>query len=395
MKTQTMMVQEIRTSSYNPRVQLKAGDPMYEKIKRSIQEFGLVEPLVFNKASGRLVGGHQRLQVLKDLGATEVVVSVVNIKDPKRERALNVALNKISGDWDMPLLKDLLVDMDDGEFDLSLSGFDNLELKELVDYEGKKGLTDPDDVPSPPKKPIVKINERWILGDHQLFCGDSLTKQSIHCLLEGKKADMVFTDPPYNIDYGNIKHPKFKVRPIENDAMIPKEWLEFCAKIAAMIKDTTDGCVYVCHAPGPDGRVMAAMLDGALHSSTTVIWVKDSFTLGRGKYHNQYEPIWFGWSKGGGNFSERRDLANVWHIDRPKRSDEHPTMKPVDLVATAIDHATSRGQSVLDLFAGSGTTLMAAEVADRRAFLIEIEPRYCDVIIERWQNFTGKKAHRA
>lgn len=392
-QTKRMALKDLKSNPTNPRT---ISEEALKGLTASLDRYGLIQPIIWNKRSGFIVGGHQRKAALEAMGHKETSVLVVDF-DEQTEAGALLSLNneRIQGQWT------------DGAHDLLLQFEDSYpnEARELLlhdlytDLTGtethKKGLTDADDVPEPPKKAVVKLNERWILGDHQLVCGDSLDKQSVLSLLGEKKADMVFTDPPYNIDYGNIKHPKFKVRPIENDKMVPKEWLEFCTRTATMIKESTDGCVYVCHAPGPDGRAMAAMLDGALHSSTTVIWVKDVFTLGRGKYQNQYEPIWFGWSKDGNRFSDRRDLSNVWHVARPKRSEEHPTMKPVDLVARAIDHGTSRGQSVLDLFGGSGTTLMAAEVADRRALLIELEPRYCDVIIDRWQNFTGKKAKRA
>lgn len=378
----------------NPRT---IADDALKGLTASLATFGLIQPIIWNKRTGRIVGGHQRKKALDLAGYTHAHVLVVDY-DEKDELGALLSLNnpRIQGEFT------------DGTADLLLryeewqpAEFRDLMLGDLLtDLNGetarKKGLTDADDVPEPPKKAVVKTGERWILGDHHLICGDSLTLDTAVLSLANKKADMVFTDPPYNIGYGKTKRPRSKMHePIAGDDMIPADWLIFCARTVAVIKALTDGCVYVCHAPGPDGRAMAAMLDGALHSSTTVIWVKDSFTLGRGKYQNQYEPIWFGWVKDGGRFSERRDLTNVWHVPRPKRSDEHPTMKPVDLVSTAIEHGTSRGQSVLDLFGGSGTTLMAAEVADRRALLVEIEPRYCDVIISRWEQFTGKAAKRA
>ncbi len=210
--------------------------------------------------------------------------------------------------------------------------------------------------------------------------------------MDNSKASLVFTDPPYNIDYGNIKHPKFRQRSIKNDAMPEVDWSEFSEKIVDRIVEFSNGCVYVCHAPGPDGRVIAAALDGKLHPSTTVVWVKDVFTLGRGKYQNQYEPIWFGWSGDGKNFTPRRDLSNVWSVARPKKSIEHPTMKPVELVEMAINHACPSGGIVLDLFGGSGSTLIACEKTKRRCFTMELDPRYCDVIVKRWEDFTGKKA---
>jgi DNA modification methylase len=384
---------EINPAPYNPRKDLKPTDPEYLRIKKSLLEFGMVEPIVWNRKTGHLVGGHQRFKILMEDQPEELEVSVVYL-DEKKEKALNVALNKVAGEFDFPKLKELLVELDDGEFDLSLTGFDEGELKDLIDYEGKRGLTEDDDAPEPPAAANTKTKRGDIyeLGAHRLMCGDSVNVDDVKSLMEGQMADMVFTDPPYNIDYGNIKHPKFKQRSIENDSLNEKDWETFCRDVAFMISSFSEGCVYVCHAPGPDGRVMATILDQSFHASTTVVWVKDQFTLGRGKYHNQYEPIWFGWVKDGSNFSDRRDLSNVWNVARPKKSVEHPTMKPVELVQTAINQASKQGQIVLDLFGGSGSTMIAAEKTGRRAFLMELDPAYCDVIVRRWETFTGKKA---
>jgi site-specific DNA-methyltransferase (adenine-specific) len=195
---------------------------------------------------------------------------------------------------------------------------------------------------------------------------------------------MLFTDPPYNVNIGTIKHPKFRMRPIEGDDQSPEDWKVFCDRFVEVVGQFVDGCVYVCHAPNQDGRVMASALDAAFHCSTTIIWLKGTFVLGRGKYQNQYEAIWFGWVTSGKRFSTRnRTLTNVWQIDRPGASDEHPTMKPIQLMTDAIYHASQPGDVVLDPFLGSGSTMIAADRLERVCFGVEIEPKYCAVTLER------------
>jgi len=280
----------------------------------------------------------------------------------------------------------------DEDFDLSLTGFDDDELASLLAEAVAEGLVDEDAVPEAPEQPVTVEGDVWLLGRHRLMCGDSTSIDAVEKLMDGKKADMVFTDPPYNIDYGNIKHPKFKQRSIENDNMSGADFKDFCASFVACIVAFCDGCVYVFGPPGPDGRIMFTQCDEAMHCSTTIVWNKDQFTLGRGKYQNKYEPCWFGWSKSGSAFINDRKLTNVWDFPRPKSSDLHPTMKPVELVENAIGHASNAGGIVMDLFGGSGTTMIAAEKNGRNARLMELDPKYCDVVIKRWQDFTGQNA---
>jgi DNA modification methylase len=224
------------------------------------------------------------------------------------------------------------------------------------------------------------------------MCGDSTSIDAVEKLMDGSKADMVFTDPPYNIDYGNIKHPKFKQRSIENDNMTGEAFKEFCQGFAASIKLVCNGCIYVFGPPAVDGRIMFTVLDEYFHCSTTIIWNKDQFTLGRGKYQNKYEPCWFGWNGTGAAFTDSRNLTNVWDFPRPKKSELHPTMKPVAIFENGIGHASNNGGLVLDLFGGSGTCVIACEKTGRINRSMELDPKYCDVIVKRWQDFTGKQA---
>jgi DNA modification methylase len=229
----------------------------------------------------------------------------------------------------------------------------------------------------------VKAGDIWLIGKHRLMCGDSTKAEDVAGLMAGNKADLCVTDPPYNINYGKIKHPNFKQRSIENDNMTRLEFGRFCASFISGIKANVTGCVYVFGHPGPDGRVMFTELDSMMHCSTTIVWNKDKLVLGKGKYQNKYEPCWFGWVESGSAFSDDRTLTNVWDFARPRSSEEHPTMKPVALIANAIGHASSSGCLVYDPFLGSGTTLIAAEQLNRKCYGMEISPAYCAVILQR------------
>jgi len=341
-----------------------------------------------------LIAGHGRILAAQKLGIADVPCMVAEGWTDAQKKAYVIADNKLAlnAGWDDDMLKVELGELDELDFDLSLTGFDDDELSALLAEDGTEGLTDEDAVPDVPEVPITVEGDVWLLGRHKLMCGDSTSIDAVDKLMDGKKADMVFTDPPYNIDYGNIKHPKFKVRQIENDNMSGADFKDFCAGFTAAILAYCEGCVYVFGHPGPDGRIMFTELDNALHCSTTVVWKKDQFTLGRGKYQNKYEPCWFGWNKSGASFIDDRKLTNVWEFDRPKSSKLHPTMKPVELVENAIGHASNVGGVILDLFGGSGTTAIACEKTARDCRMMELDPKYVDVIITRWQDFTGQQA---
>lgn len=363
------------------------------QIAASIKEWGFTNPILID-VDGEIIAGHGRLLAAQKLGLDEVpCITAVGWSDAQK-KAYVIADNKLAlnAGWDDELLAIEFGELKNLDFDLSLTGFDPDELAKLLQEPEKEGLTDEDDVPEAPEQPVTVEGDVWILGRHRLMCGDSTSIDAVEKLMDGRKADMVFTDPPYNIDYGNIKHPKFKQRSIENDNMSRAEFKDFCAAFVSCIVAFCDGCVYVFGPPGADGRIMFTQCDEAMHCSTTIVWNKDQFTLGRGKYQNKYEPCWFGWSKSGSAFIDDRKLTNVWDFPRPKSSQLHPTMKPVDLVENAIGHASNVGGVVLDLFGGSGTTMIAAQKNGRVARLMELDPKYCDVIIKRWQEYTGETA---
>lgn len=380
----------------------KRTDRSSKLIKESLQKFGAARSIVIDENNRILAGngtiagakaaGIKNLKVIETDGNEIIAVKRTGLSEDEKV-GLALADNRTSdlSEWDLNMLEEL-----SQEHDLN-PWFDNDDLKELLgetEILPSEGLTDPDDVPEVPEEPITKEGDLYILGNHRLLCGDSTNIQHVEKLMDGNKADMVFTDPPYNIDYGNIKHPKFKVRNIQNDNMSASDFKDFCHSFVSVIKSTCDGCVYVFGPPGPDGRIMFSELDNLLHCSTTIIWNKHVFTLGRGKYQNKYEPCWFGWSKTGEKFIDDRTLTNVWDFKRPTSSKLHPTMKPVELIEYGLCHSSSKNEIVLDLFGGSGSTLIAAERIQRQARLVELDPKYCDVIVKRWEDFTGNKAKR-
>lgn len=410
MKIETIEISKINPAVYNPRKDLKTGDPEYEHLKKSINEFGLIDPLIWNKRTGNLVGGHQRLKILKGQGIKCVEVSVVDFDDVK-EKALNIALNKISGDWDMPLLKDLLEELDTGDFDMDLTGFTSKEIEDLMNqcFVPEEGLTDDDAIPENVSC-TVKRGDLWKLGEHKLLCGDATLPSDGLKLTGGEKASMVFTDPPYNVNYGSIiNHPSYKrtqgrtrrskTRPaddaqkITNDNMSPEEWDTFVHGYMQNLMEFNEGAFYICMSNKEmySNKHIFEELGG--HWASFIIWHKDLFVMGMQDYQRQYEPLLYGWKEGGKHhWCGDRNQSDVWEVKRPRSSPEHPTMKPVDLCKRAINNSSLVGNIVLDTFGGSGSTLIACEELGRRCYMMELEPHYCDVIIRRWEDFTGKKA---
>jgi DNA modification methylase len=299
-------------------------------------------------------------------------------------------------DWDYDLLPIELAGLKEANYDLGLLGFDEDELARLLNPAIKDGLVDRDDVPAPPDQAISQPGDLWHLGNHRLLCGDSTDAGQIAHLMTGRAARMVFTDPPWNVGIGQDSNPRHRQRPgLQNDDLPPDDFRAFLGDFLAAIQPHVAGDFYCVLGASEWPNLDQALRQHGFHWSATIIWVKDAFVLERSKYHRRYEPIWYGWhSAGKSSFGPDRDLDDVWEIPRPRRSDEHPTMKPVELVLRAITNSSRAGDIVLDPFGGSGSTLIAAEQTGRRAFLIEIDPIYCDVIIQRFESFTGTKAER-
>ena len=374
-------------ADYNPRKDLRPGDPEYEKLKRSIEQFGYVEPVIWNKTTGRVVGGHQRLKILLDLGLTEVECVIVEM-DEDKEKALNIALNKISGDWDKDKLALLIEDLQVSDFDVSLTGFEPAELNELFKDSLKEGIHEDEfDVDAELQKPaITKAGDLWILGPHRLVCGDSTKSETFDLLMDGKLANLVVTDPPYNVNYegsaGKIKNDN-----MENESFYNFLLSAFSNTAAAMSQDAS---IYVFHADTEGLNFRKAFSDAGFYLSGTCIWKKQSLVLGRSPYQWQHEPVLFGWKKKGKhNWYADRKQTTIWEFEKPKKNGDHPTMKPIALVSHPILNSSLSNCIVLDPFGGSGSTLIACEQMQRICYTIELDEKFCDVIVKRYIEHIG------
>ena len=379
--------EDLLPADYNPRKDLKPGDPEYEKLKRSIEQFGYVEPVIWNKTTGRVVGGHQRLKVLLDMGMTEVDCVVVEL-DEEKEKALNIALNKISGDWDKDKLALLIADLQGADFDVSLTGFAPEEIDTLFKESVKDGVKDDDfDVDAElQKSAVTKPGDLWMLGRHRLVCGDSTNADTFSLLMADKKANLVVTDPPYNVNYEGA------AGKIKNDNMGNTAFYTFLldafSRMAEVMAD--DASIYVFHADTEGLNFRRAFTDAGFYLSGCCIWKKQSLVLGRSPYQWQHEPILFGWKKKGKHlwYTGRKE-STIWEFDKPKKNADHPTMKPVPLLAYPILNSSMSNAIVLDPFGGSGSTLIACEQTERVCHTIELDEKFCDVIVRRYIEQVG------
>ena len=387
MVIQTLPVDKLVPADYNPRKDLKPGDPEYEKLKRSITEFGYVEPIIWNQTTGHIVGGHQRAKILIETGVTEVECVVVEMSEEK-EKALNVALNKISGEWDKDKLSLLIADLQGADFDVSLTGFDVAEIDKLLN-SGMDATEDGFDVDVELEKPAFsKLGDVWTLGRHRVICGDSTKPETYTALMNGKQANLILTDPPYGIDYnkgvaGKIKNDKF-----DSDDGFYKFLLAAFSAMADSL--AADGAAYVFHADTKGLTFRKAFEDAGFKLSGCCIWAKNTFTLGRSDYQWCHEPCLYGWKKSGKhNWYGDRKQSTIWNFDKPSRSEKHPTMKPVPLLAVPMKNSTQTNGVVLDPFGGSGSTLICAEQLGREAYLIELDEKFVDVIVNRYIEAVG------
>ena len=387
MEWRTIPVGELKPAAYNPRKKLKVGDKEYEKIKNSIQEFGYVEPIIVNYDM-TVIGGHQRLTVLKDLGYTEVQCVVVRIEDENKVKALNVALNKITGAWDEQLLADLLVDLKTQDFNTDFTGFEAPEIEQLFSKVHNKEIKEDDfDVDEELKKPTMsKLGDVWFLGRHRFICGDSTKPETYDALMEGQLANLVLTDPPYNVD---VEETAGKIK---NDNMADEDFYKFLfAAFVCMEQNMAqDASIYVFHADTQGLNFRKAFHDAGFYLSGCCIWKKNALVLGRSPYQWRHEPCLFGWKLGGKHqwYSDRKQTT-VWEYDRPKSSKDHPTMKPVALMAYPIQNSCMSNCIVLDPFLGSGSTLIACEETNRICYGIELDEKFADVIVKRYIETKG------
>lgn len=442
MNIEKRSIADLKPAEYNPRKALTPEDAEYQKIKRSIETFGYIDPIIINM-DGTIIGGHQRYTVLTDLGYTEVDVVVVDLSK-EDEKALNVALNKISGEWDELKLRDLLVELDLGDYDISLTGFDNQELEALIeltdfepevsedDFDSEKAYED-----SSKGIPLVRSGEVWQLGRHRLMCGDSTDAADVQKLMGAEVMDLIITDPPYNVNYEEKAAALNEYRPnengamrIENDVMDKNSFYTFLFKAFANMEDCMreGAAVYVFHADSEGLTFRKAFADAGIKLAEVLIWEKSNFVLGRQDYQWRHEPILYGWKEGARHYfvddrtqdtvileddvdfeamkkpeliqyikdvmHRYADQTTVIFEKKPMSSNLHPTMKPLELIAKFMKNSSKKGWNVGDLFGGSGSTLMAAEQLERNAYVMELDEHYASVIIKRWEDFTGQQAVR-
>jgi DNA modification methylase len=373
------------------------SDEQVAQIAASIAEFGFNAPCLVDDR-GVLIAGHGRLLAARQLGLADVPVIRLGHLTDAQARAYRIADNRIAlnGGWNDELLAAELARLNEDGVDLDLLGFDEDELDRLLDGLGDTdGAADDDDVmPEPPADPVSKAGDLWICGEHRVLCGDATVLSDVEKVLAGELAGMCFTDSPYNVDYagGPDAARRGTERRIMNDALGEGFGL-FLFEVCSNIVANTQGAIYMCMSSSELHTLQTAFTAAGGHWSTFIIWAKDRFTLGRSDYQRQFEPILYGWPEGRTHYwCGDRDQGDVWFIDRPHKNDLHPTMKPVALVERAIRNSSKSRDIVLDPFGGSGTALIAAERTGRRACLIELDPKYADVIVQRWQETTGGKA---
>ncbi len=365
------------------------------QIAASIAEFGWTNPILAG-ADGIVIAGHARLQAARKLGMTEVPVIVLDHLTETQRRALVLADNRLAenGGWNEEMLRVELESLREDDFNLDLLGFSDEELEGLLvepEAGSAAGLTDEDAVPEQTETAVTEPGDVWILGNHRLLCGDSTQLDALQKVLAGAPADMVWSDLPYNVNYGATMKDKLRGnhRKIANDNLgegFGPFLYDACVNMIAVSK----GAIYICMSSSELHTLYRAFTEAGGHWSTFIIWAKNTFTMGRADYQRQYEPMLYGWKEGSTHhWCGARDQGDVWFVKKPVKNDLHPTTKPVELIERALHNSSKARDTVLDPFAGSGSTLIACEKVGRVARLIELEPHYCDVVIQRYTKFTG------
>jgi DNA modification methylase len=362
-----------------------------DKVASSIKEFGWQQPIVVDEEMV-IVVGHTRYQAAQKLGLDKVPVRIATGLTDAQIKAYRLLDNRANQDalWDDDMLKIEVQDIDKMDIDLALTGFDEKELDKLLFVE-QDGLTDEDAVPED-VEPRVKLGELWQLGNHRLLCGDATNNNDIEILFEDKKADLYLTDPPYNVDYVGKTKDALK---IQNDKFSDDKFNNFLtdAFISSATKIKAGGSFYIFHADSEGYNFRSACKKANFNTRKCLIWSKNSMVMGRQDYHWQHEPILYGWMEGGSHswYSDRKQTT-ILNFARPTKSKEHPTMKPVDIIEYLIKNSSKQEDIILDTFLGSGSTLIACEKTNRSCYGLELDPKYCDVIIKRWEDFTGQTA---
>ncbi|MCI7551002.1 MAG: site-specific DNA-methyltransferase [Arcanobacterium sp.] len=389
MNIKTLPISTILPADYNPRKDLQPGDSEYEKLKTSIEKFGYVELVVVNKRNNyTAVSGHQRLKVLADLGIKEIECVMVDL-DENQEKALNIAMNKINGEWDEPKLALLITDLQAADFDVALTGFNLEEIEQLLSLDDEREVTDDgfDLDTALEQARFIEEGDLWMLGKHRLLCGDATKPEDVERLMGGKQANLILTDPPYNASFTSSSGLSIK-----NDSMEDEAFYQFLLVAFTNMAAVSEpgASAYVFHADTEGLNFRKAFKEAGFYLSGTCIWVKDSLVLGRSPYQWQHEPILFGWKTGGKHrwFADRKQTT-VWKFDKPHRNVDHPTSKPLDLLAYPIQNSTPANAIILDCFGGSGSTLMAAAQLGRIAYCMELDPKYASVILRRYAGTYG------
>jgi site-specific DNA-methyltransferase (adenine-specific) len=369
------------------------SDEQVAQIAASIKEFGWTNPILIDGEKG-IIAGHGRLKAAMRLGLEEIPAIELSHLTEIQKKALIIADNKLAlnAGWDNELLSLELEELELEGLDLSLTGFGEEEINALKPEVVNEGLTDEDAVPEPPPEPITKPGDIWILGKHRLMCGDSTSIDHLEKLCDGRQVDMWLTDPPYNVAYeGKTKD----ALTIKNDSMSDDTFRQFLrdAYTAADAVMKAGAVFYIWHADSEGYNFRGAAQDAGWKVRQCLIWKKSTMVMGRQDYHWKHEPCLYGWKEGAGHlWAADRKQTTILEFDKPSRNGEHPTMKPVALFEYQMLNNTKGGDIVLDSFGGSGTTLVAAEKNGRVAYLMELDPKYCDVIVKRWEEFTGQKA---
>ena len=375
------------------------SDAQVAQIAASIKEFGFTNPVLIDE-TGSIIAGHGRVMAARKLAITDVPsIRLTHLTDAQK-KAYVIADNKLAlnAGWDDEMLAVELTDLKDMGFDLDLTGFSTDEIEALLAPTGTEGLTDEDAVPEVPEAPVTVLGDVWLLGKHRVMCGDSTSIEQAEQLMAGTNADLVFTDPPYNVAYSG--RGQNNLGTIKNDDMSAADFEQFCRDLFATYHAVMKplACIYVCHPDSQSAPKLAFEKTFAeqFKKSSTIIWMKQSAGMGWQDYRAQHEPILYGWKDGGKGkhfFSGDRTKTTVWKIGRDAQTTyKHPTQKPVALPEEAINNSSKGQDIVLDLFGGSGSTLIACEKTGRVSRSMELDPKYCDVIVQRWQEFTGQTA---
>ncbi len=376
----------------NPRTH---SEEQISQIAASILQFGFLNPILVDTAAG-IIAGHGRLQAAKQLGLSQIPVVVLDHLTQTQKRAYIIADNKLAlnAGWDDALLRMEMSVLADEDFDLDILGFAPAELDEIMFSDEEEGTEKDNAVPEAPEMPVSKVGDLWKLGNHYVLCGDSAHPSTIQTVMQGHLADMIFTDPPYNVDYGNSPKDKMrgKGRKIMNDNL-GSEFEDFLFECCINMLMFCKGAVYICMSSSELHTLHSAFIQAGGRWSTFIIWAKNMFTMGHADYQRQYEPILYGWKQGNDHYwCGARNEGDVWAVKKPVRNDLHPTMKPVELIERALKNSSKSQDIVLDCFGGSGSTLIACEKLGRQCRMVELDPKYVDVIVRRWEEFTGKKA---